>query len=84
MQLLALYYVRTKASHLRHCPLMLDTRLLKVMLPGQVKASNPPGRPGKIWNDINLSDFHKLNIRCPYKDAQNKPAWPDRTWATHS
>ena len=38
----------------------------------QVKGSNPPGQFRKIWNDIALSDFQSLNIRCPYKDAQNK------------
>ena len=66
---------------------MLDTRLprlSKVMLFGQVKGSNPPGRPRKIWNDIVLSDFQQLNIRCPYRDAQDKPAWRDRTCATHT
>ena len=34
---------------------------------------------GKIWNDIVLSDFQRLNIKRPYRDAQNKPAWRDRT-----
>ena len=35
------------------------------------------GHVCKIWNDIVLSDFHKLNIRRPFRDAQNKPAWQD-------
>ena len=51
---------------------------------GQVKGSKPPGRPRKIWNDIVLSDFQQLNIIRPYRDAQNKSAWRDRTWATHT
>ena len=67
-----------------HVCRMLDTRLPKVMLFGQVKGSNPPGRPRKIWNDIVLSDFQQLNIRRPYRDAQDKPAWRDRTCATHT
>ena len=67
-----------------HVCRMLDSRLPKVMLFGQVKGSNPPGRPGKIWNDIGLSDFLQLNINRPYRDAQKKPAWRDRTWATHT
>ena len=37
-----------------------------------------------VWNDIVLSDFHKLNIRHPFCDAQNKPAWRDKTCATHT
>ena len=44
----------------------------------------PPGRPRKIWNDIVLSDFQQLNIIRPYRHAQNKSAWRDRTWATHT
>ena len=67
-----------------HVCRMLDTRLPKVMLFGQVKGNPPVGRPRKIWNDIVLSDFQRLNIQRPYRDAQNKPAWRDRTWATHT
>ena len=33
--------------------------------------------------NVVLSDFHQLNMNCPCRDAQNKPAWRDRTWATH-
>ena len=66
-----------------HVCRILDTRLPKVMF-GQVKGSTPPGRPRKIWNDIVLSDFQLLNITRPYRDAQNKPAWRERTWATHT
>ena len=54
------------------------------MLFGQAKGSTPPGRPGKIWNDIVLSDLQQLNIKRPERDAENKPAWRDRTWATHT
>ena len=31
-----------------------------------------------------LSDFQQLNIGRPYRDAQDKPAWRDRTCATHT
>ena len=47
---------------------------VRVLLFGQVKGSNPPGRPRKIWNDIVLSDFQQLNIKRRYRDAQNKSA----------
>ena len=67
-----------------HVCRMLDNRLPKVMLFGQVKGLKPPGRPRKIWNDIVLSDFQQLNIKRPYRDAQNKSAWRDKTWATHT
>ena len=67
-----------------HVCRMLDNRLPKVMLFGQVKGSNPPGRPRKIWNDIVLSDLQQLNIKRPYRDVQHKSAWQDKTWATHT
>ena len=67
-----------------HVCRMLDSRLPKLMLFCQVTGSNPPGRPRKIWNDIVVSDFQQLNIKRPYRDAQNKSAWRDRTWATHT
>ena len=41
------------------------------------------GRPWKIWNDVVLPDFHNLNMNRSYCDVQNKPAWRDRTLATH-
>ena len=49
-----------------HVCRMLDTRLPKVMLFGQVKGSTPPGRPRKIWNDIVLSDFQMLTSHVPF------------------
>ena len=57
-----------------HVCRMLDSRLPKVMLFGQVKGSKPPGRPRKIWNDVVLSDFQQLSIIRPYRDAQNQSA----------
>ena len=38
--------------------------------------------PCSLLHLLVLSDYHKLNINRPYRDAQNKPAWQDRTWAT--
>ena len=67
-----------------HVCRMLDSRLPKVVLFGQVKRSNPRGRPRKIWNDTVLSDLHQLNIKRPYRDAQNKSAWRDKTKARHT
>ena len=84
---LIVLYLSGERERLRwygHVCRMLDTRLPKVMLFGQVKGSTPPGRPRKTWNDIVLSDFQLLNITRPYRDAQNKPAWRERTWATHT
>ena len=40
-------------------------------------------KPRKIWNNIVMSDLHSLNIRGPYHDAQDKPAWQARACATH-
>ena len=54
------------------------------MVFGQVRGSNPAGQPRKIWIDIVLSDFHKLNFRRPFEDKKNKRAWRDKTWATHT
>ena len=42
-----------------HVCRMLDTRLPKVMLLGQVKGSNPLGQPMQIKNDSVLSDFQR-------------------------
>ena len=66
-----------------HVCRILDSGLPK-MLFGQVKGSNAPGRPRKIWNDIVLSDPQQLNIKRPYRDAQDKSAWRDKTWVTHT
>ena len=52
-------------QHTEHTCRMLDSRLPKVMLFGQVKGSQPPGRPRKIWNDIVLSDFQQLEHDTP-------------------
>ena len=38
----------------------------------------------RVYYSYVLSDFQQLNINRPYRDAQNKPAWRDRTWATHT
>ena len=62
----------------------LNSRVPKVMLFGQIKGSNPPDQPSKICNDIVLSDFHQLNIRRPYCDAHDQPAWQDKTCVTHT
>ena len=67
-----------------HVYRMLDSRLPKVMLCGQIKGSHPSGRPRKVWNDIASSDSQQFNIRCLYSDAQNKPAWRGRTCITHT
>ena len=48
-----------------HLCRMLDSKLPKVMLFGQVKGSKPPGRPRKFWNDIVLSDFQQIEHYTP-------------------
>ena len=38
----------------------------------------------KVWNDTMVSDVQYLNITRAYRDVQNKPAWQDTTYATHT
>ena len=51
---------------------------------GRVKGPRCVVGPKKIWNDIVVSDFQCVNITCAYHDVQNKPAWQDKTCATHT
>ena len=67
-----------------HVCRMPNSRLPKVMMFGQVKGTKCRGRPRSIWNDVVLCDLHHLNIRRPFRDAQDKPAWRARTCATHT
>ena len=35
-------------------------------------------------HNCELLQLQQLNIKRPYKDTQNKPAWREKTWATHT
>ena len=43
------------------------------------KGTRPSGRPRLSYNDAALSDCHECRITRPYKDAQNRLLWRDKT-----
>ena len=57
---------------------MPNNRLPKKLLFGQVKGTRPSGRPRLSYNDV-ASDCHECRITRPYKDAQNRLLWRDKT-----
>ena len=57
----------------------LNDRLPKKFLFGQVKGTRPSGRPKFSYNDVASSDCHECRITRPYKDAQNRLFWRDKT-----
>ena len=59
---------------------MPDSRLPKMLLHGQVARQNCRGKPRTVWNDVVLSDIHKLKLNHYIRDAQNKPVWRDLTY----
>ena len=63
---------------------MLNDRLPKKLLFGQVKGSHPSGRPRLRFNDVALSDRHECRIARPYKDAQNRLLWRDKNCLAHT
>ncbi len=62
---------------LHHCMQLLD-----VLSPQLFSTKDHSSFQGR--NDIVVSDLQCLNITRPYWDAQNKPAWRDKTCATHT
>ena len=52
--------------------------LMKLLF-GQVKGTRPSGRPRLSYNDVASSDCHECRITRPYKDAQNRLLWRDKT-----
>ena len=64
---------------LGHVFRMLDDRLPKKLLFGQVKGRRPPGGPRSSFNDVALRDCQNCRINRPYRDAQNRLLWRDKT-----
>ena len=62
-----------------HVCRMSDFRLPKMLLHGQVARQNCRGKPRTVWNDVVLSDVHKLKLNRYVRDAQNKPVWRELT-----
>ena len=58
---------------------MPNGRLPKKLLLGQVKGTRPSGCPRLSYNDVASSDCHESGITRPYKDAQNRLHWRDKT-----
>ena len=56
-----------------------NDRLPKKLLFGQVKGIGPSGRPRLSYNDVASSDCHECRISTPYKDAQNRLLWRNKT-----
>ncbi len=64
---------------LGHVFRMPDNRLPKKLLFGQVKGLRPPGRLRSSFNDVALRDCQKCQIGRPYRDAQDRLLWSDKT-----
>ena len=58
---------------------MPDDILPKKLLFGQVKGCSPPGCPRSRFNDVAVRDCQLRCITEPYKDAQNRVLWRDKT-----
>ena len=54
-------------------------RLPKKLLFGEVKGLRPPGRPRSSFNDVALRDCQNCRISRPYRDAQDRLLWRDKT-----
>ena len=59
-------------------------RLPKKLLFGQVKGRRPPGCPRSSFNDVAVRDCQLRRITKPYKDAQNRLLWRDKTCLTRT
>ena len=64
---------------LGHVFRMPNDRLPKKLLFGQVKGLRPPGRPRSSFNDVALHDCQTRRIGRPYRDAQDRLLWKDKT-----
>jgi len=58
---------------------MPNDRLPKKLLFGEVKELRPPGRPRSSFNDVALRDCQDCRISRPYRDAQDRLLWRDKT-----
>ena len=64
---------------LGHIFRMPNDRLPKKLLFGQVKGRRPPGRPRSSFNDVALQDCQARGVSRPYRDAQDRLLWKDKT-----
>jgi len=64
---------------LGHVFRMPNDRLPKKLLFGQVKGVRPPGCPRSSFNDVALHDCQTRRIGRPYRDAQDRLLWKDKT-----
>ncbi len=64
---------------LGHVFRMPNERLPKKLLFGRVKGPRPPGCPRSSFNDVALSDCQICRIGRPYRDAQDRQLWRDKT-----
>ncbi len=64
---------------LGHVFRMPDDRLPKKLLSGEVKRLRPPGRPRSNFNDVALCDCQNCCFSRPYRDAQDRLVWRDKT-----
>ena len=58
---------------------MPNDRLPKKLLFGEVKGVRPPGRPRSSFNEVTLRDCQNCRVNKPYRDAQDKLLWRDKT-----
>ena len=61
-----------------------DDRLPKKLLSGQVKGHSPLGCHRISLNDVAVRDCHLRRITKPYKDAQKRLLWRDKTCLTRT
>ena len=64
---------------LGHTVRMPNDRLPKKLVRGQVKGLHPQGCPRSTFNDVAMCDRQLHRITKPYKDAQNRLLWRDKT-----
>jgi len=64
---------------LGHVFRMPNDRLPKKLLFGEVKGLRPPGRPTSSFNDVALRDCQNCRFSRPYRDAQDRLLWRDKT-----
>jgi len=69
---------------LGHVFRMPNDRLPKKLLFGQVKGLRPTSRPRSSFNDVALHDCQTHRIGRPYRDAQDRLLWKDKTCPTRT
>ncbi len=64
---------------LGHVFRMPNDRMPKKLLFGNVKGPCPPGHPRSSFIDVALRDYQNCQIGRPYRDAQDRQLWKDKT-----